>query len=108
MAVFQNDFCSPEVCGDGPVASTRNAEAAQRASAFAAHAAGLGAQVACTQQIPGMGHRTARQRRRERPGGRCAAGTRGAGLLAGPRPRNPSARPARWNTGPAITGPMEH
>jgi nicotinamidase-related amidase len=84
MVDFQNDFCSPEVFGGGPVTNTRNAEAAQRASTFAAHAAGLGAHVVYTQQILDMGHLTARQRRWERPEGLCAAGTWGAGLFVEP------------------------
>jgi nicotinamidase-related amidase len=84
MVDFQNDFCSPEVFGGGPVTNTRNAEAAQRASTFAAHAAGLGAHVVYTQQILDMGQLTARQRRWERPEGLCAAGTWGAGLFVEP------------------------
>jgi nicotinamidase-related amidase len=86
MVDFQNDFCSPKVCGDGPVTNTRNADAAQRANEFAAHAADLGAQVVYTQQILNMGHLTARQRRWERPDGLCAAGTWGAGLFVEPVP----------------------
>jgi len=84
MVDFQNDFCSPEVFGGGPVTNTRNAKAAQRANAFAAHAAGLGAHVVYTRQILDMGHLTARQRRWERPDGLCAAGTWGAGLFVEP------------------------
>jgi len=84
MVDFQNDFCSPEVCGGGPVTNSRNAEAAQRASVFAARAAGLGAPVVYTQQILDMDHLTGRQRRWERPDGLCAAGTWGAGLFVEP------------------------
>jgi nicotinamidase-related amidase len=84
MVDFQNDFCSPEVCGDGPVTNTRNAEAAQRASVFAARAADLGAQVVYTQQILDMDHLSRRQRRWERPDGLCAAGTWGAELFIEP------------------------
>ena len=81
---FQNDFCSPKACGDGPVTNTRNAEVAQRSNVFAAQAADLGTQVVYTQQILDMDHLTARQRRWERPDGLCAAGTWGAELFVEP------------------------
>ncbi len=84
MIDFQNDFCSPKVRGVGPVTNTRNAKAAQRANAFAAHAVDLGAQVVYTQQILDMDRLTGRQRRWERPDGLCAAGTWGAELFVEP------------------------
>lgn len=84
MVDFQNDFCSPEVFGGGPVTNSRNAEAAQRASVFAARAAELGARVVYTQQILDISQLTGRQRRWERPDGLCAAGTWGAELYIEP------------------------
>jgi nicotinamidase-related amidase len=84
MVDFQNDFCSPKACGDGPVTNTHNAEMAQRANAFARHAADMGAHVVYTQQILDMDCLTRRQRRWERPDGLCAAGTWGAELFVEP------------------------
>jgi nicotinamidase-related amidase len=86
MVDFQNDFCSPAVCGGGTVTNSHNAQTAQRASVFAARAAGLGAQVVYTQQILDMSHLTGRQRRWERADGLCAAGTWGAELFIEPVP----------------------
>ena len=86
MIDFQNDFCSPQVFGDGPVTNTGNAKTAQRASAFARRASGLGARVVYTQQVLDMDRLTARQRRWERPDGLCAAGTWGAELFIEPVP----------------------
>ncbi|HET6187642.1 MAG TPA: isochorismatase family cysteine hydrolase [Trebonia sp.] len=86
MVDFQNDFCSPAACGDGPVTNTHNAQAAQRANAFAQHAAGLGAHVVYTRQVLDMGRLTERQRRWERPDGLCAAGSWGAELFVPPVP----------------------
>jgi nicotinamidase-related amidase len=84
MVDFQNDFCSPEVCGGGPVTNSRNAQAAQLASVFAGRAADLGARVVYTQQVLDMDQLTARQRRWERPDGLCATGTWGAELFIEP------------------------
>jgi nicotinamidase-related amidase len=83
---FQNDFCSPKLFGAGPVTNTRNAQAADRANSFARQVADLGARVVYTKQILDLDRLTARQRRWEGPDGRCAAGTWGAELFAGPVP----------------------
>ncbi|MEV5964596.1 isochorismatase family cysteine hydrolase [Kribbella sp. NPDC051952] len=81
---FQNDFCSPEVSGDGPVTNTNNAAAALRANAFAQEAASLGARVVYTQQVLDLERLTERQRRWERADGLCAAGSWGAELFIPP------------------------
>jgi nicotinamidase-related amidase len=86
MVDFQNDFCSPGACGDGPVTNTHNAQTAQLANAFARHAAGLGAHVLYTRQVLDMDRLTERQRRWERPDGLCAAGSWGAELFVPPVP----------------------
>lgn len=86
MVDFQNDFCSPEVFGGGPVTNTGNAKTAERASAFARQAADLGARIVYTQQVLDMDRLSARQRRWERPGGLCAAGSWGAELFVEPVP----------------------
>jgi nicotinamidase-related amidase len=83
---FQNDFCSPEVAGDGPVTNTNNAAAALRANAFAREAASLGARVVYTQQVLDLDRLTERQRRWERTDGLCAAGSWGAELFIPPVP----------------------
>lgn len=83
---FQNDFCGPEVAGDGPVTNTNNAAAALRANAFAREAASLGARVVYTQQVLDLDRLTERQRRWERADGLCAAGSWGAELFIPPVP----------------------
>ena len=83
---FQNDFCSPLVAGDGPARNTGNAAAAVRANRFAGAAATAGAQVVHTRQVLDPDRLTARQRRWERPGGLCAAGSWGAELFLDPVP----------------------
>ncbi|WP_158307265.1 cysteine hydrolase family protein [Kribbella flavida] len=83
---FQNDFCSPEVAGDGPVTNTHNAAAARRAHRFAENAAELGAHVVYTQQVLDFSALTPRQRRWERADGLCVAGSWGAELFLDPVP----------------------
>jgi nicotinamidase-related amidase len=83
---FQNDFCSPEVAGDGPATNTNNAAAALRANAFARDAASLGARVVYTQQVLDLERLTERQRRWERADGLCVAGSWGAELFIPPVP----------------------
>jgi nicotinamidase-related amidase len=83
---FQNDFCSPEVAGDGPATNTNNAAAALRANAFARDAASLGARVVYTQQVLDLERLTERQRRWERADGLCAAGSWGVELFIPPVP----------------------
>jgi nicotinamidase-related amidase len=83
---FQNDFCSPEAAGDGPVTNTNNAAAALRAHAFAREAAELGARVVYTRQVLDLDRLTERQRRWEKADGLCAAGTWGAELFIPPVP----------------------
>lgn len=109
MIDFQNDFCSPQACGDGPATNTHNAETAQRASGFARHAAGLGAHVIYTQQVLDMSRLTGRQRRRERPDGLCAAGTWGAELFVEPVPRSSVAVKYRFDCwqSPSFTAFLE-
>lgn len=83
---FQNDFCSPEVSGDGPPTNTNNAATALRANEFAREAAELGARVVYTQQVLDLDRLTERQRRWERADGLCAAGSWGAELFIPPVP----------------------
>ena len=83
---FQNDFCSPDVAGGGPVSNTGNAAAAVRANSFAAAAAELGAHVIYTRQVLEPDRLTPRQRRWERPDGICSAGSWGADLFLEPVP----------------------
>ncbi|HEX5117047.1 MAG TPA: isochorismatase family cysteine hydrolase [Pseudonocardiaceae bacterium] len=83
---FQNDFCSSEVFGGGPVTNGNNAAAARRADRFARQAADLGAHVVYTQQVLDFERLSPRQRGWERPGGLCAAGSWGAELFLDPVP----------------------
>ncbi|TCC48837.1 isochorismatase family protein [Kribbella capetownensis] len=83
---FQNDFCSPDIAGDGPPTNTSNAAAALRANEFARKAAELGARVVYTQQVLDLDRLTERQRRWERADGLCAAGSWGAELFIPPVP----------------------
>jgi nicotinamidase-related amidase len=83
---FQNDFCSPEVAGDGPPTNTNNAATALRANEFAREAAELGARVVYTQQVLDLDRLTERQRRWEHADGLCAAGSWGAELFIPPVP----------------------
>lgn len=83
---LQNDFCSPEVSGEGPATNTHNARAAHRADAFAREVADLGARVVYTRQILDLDRLTPRQRRRENADGLCAAGSWGAELFVDPVP----------------------
>jgi nicotinamidase-related amidase len=80
---FQNDFCSPELAA---AANTHNAAAARRANEIAAAAATVGAHVVYTRQVLDPDRLTPRQRRWERPGGLCAAGSWGAELFLDPVP----------------------
>ena len=81
---FQNDFCSPEVAASAQPTNTNNAAAARLANDFAAAAADAGAHVLYTRQILDLDRLTPRQRRWERPGGLCAAGSWGAELFLDP------------------------
>ena len=71
MVDFQNQFCHPRACGDGPVTNSHNAATAQRASSFAAAAARSGAKVIYTRQVLDPAQLTARQRRWDEQMGLC-------------------------------------
>jgi nicotinamidase-related amidase len=106
---FQNDFCSPEVFGAGPMPNTHNAQTAQRANGFVRRAADLGAQVVYTRQVLDMDRLTARQRRWERPDGLYAAGTWGAELFVEPVPGSSVVTKHRWDCwqSPSFVGFLE-
>lgn len=86
MVDFQNQFCDPRACGDGPVTNTHNAVAAHRANAFAAAAAKLGAKVIYTRQVLDLGQLSARQRRWDEQLGVCKKGSWEAELFIEPVP----------------------
>jgi nicotinamidase-related amidase len=106
---FQNDFCHPDACGEGPVSNTHNAQAAERANVFARHAAGLGAHVVYTREILDPGRLTERQRRWELGDGVCAAGTWGAELFIEPIPGSSVVVKHRFDCwqSPSFTGFLE-
>lgn len=76
---FQRDFCDP-------AGTAGNARTALLANDFAAGAADLGVRVIYSQQVLDLDRLTGRQRRWERDGGLCAAGSRGAELFVEPVP----------------------
>jgi nicotinamidase-related amidase len=92
---FQRDFCEPP-------GTSRNAEAAVRANAFAAEAAGLGVRVIYSQQVLDLDRLTPRQRRWEegrweRDSGLCLAGSPGAELFVPPVPGSRVVRKHRFD-----------
>jgi nicotinamidase-related amidase len=78
---FQRDFCGSAEPAPGTV---NNARTALFANEFARDAAHLGARVIYAQQVLDVGRLTRRQRRWEREGGLCAAGSPGAELFVEP------------------------
>ena len=73
---FQHDFCGP--------GALSNARTALLANGFAEQAARFGIRVVYSQQVLDLDRLTSRQRRWEREGGLCAAGSRGAELFVEP------------------------
>jgi nicotinamidase-related amidase len=86
MVDFQNQFCHPRACGDGPVTNTHNAATARWANSFAAVAARSGARVIYTRQVLDLGQLTARQRRWDEQMGLCRMGSWEAELFIEPVP----------------------
>lgn len=86
MVDFQNQFCDPRVCGDGPVTNRHNAATAHRANAFAADAARLDAQVIYTRQVFDPADLSARQRAWDEQLGLCRKGSWEAELFIEPVP----------------------
>jgi nicotinamidase-related amidase len=86
MVDFQNQFCDPRACGDGPVTNSHNASTAQRANSFAAAAARSGAKVIYTRQVLDPAQLTARQRRWDEQMGLCQMGSWEAELFIEPVP----------------------
>jgi nicotinamidase-related amidase len=86
MVDFQNQFCHPRACGDGPLTNSHNAATAQRATGFARAAAELGAQVIYTRQVLDPEQLTARQRSWDEQLGLCRAGSWEAELFIEPVP----------------------
>jgi nicotinamidase-related amidase len=81
---FQRDFCSPAGLDPHQAGTIGNARTAERANAFAAHAAHLGVRVIYTQQVLDLDRLTARQRRWEETSELCVAGSAGAELFIPP------------------------
>jgi len=94
---FQNDFCRPSTPDQDPGQTRANAEAAQRANAFASEAAGLGMRVIYSQQILDPGRLTSRQRRWEEGSQLCLAGSAGAELFIDPVPGSRIVRKYRFD-----------
>jgi nicotinamidase-related amidase len=88
MVDFQNQFCHPRACGDGPVTNSHNAITAHRANAFAAAAARLGAKVIYTRQVLDPEQLSARQLRWDKHSGLCKMGSWEAELFIEPVPRS--------------------
>jgi nicotinamidase-related amidase len=86
MVDFQNQFCHPRACGDGPVTNSHNAATAHRANDFAAAAAGLGAKVIYTRQVLDPGQLTSRQLSWDEQLGFCKMGSWEAELFVEPVP----------------------
>jgi nicotinamidase-related amidase len=87
---FQQDFC-------GAAGTANNARTALRANEFAKQAAGLGVRAIYSQQVLELDRLTPRQRRWEREGGPCAAGSHGAELFLEPVPNSRVVRKDRFD-----------
>lgn len=83
MVDFQKDFCGPSKFSNGDDHS-QNAVVANKANKFAAKAIELGAKVVYSKQILDFDKLTEKQRRWEKPDGRCAKDSVGAELFIEP------------------------
>ena len=86
MVDFQNQFCHPRACADGPVTNSHNAATAQRANSFAAAAARAGSTVIYTRQVLDPEQLSARQRKWDEQMGLCRMGSWEAELFIEPVP----------------------